>query len=133
MEKLVAKIPKGLIIVIFTYLVCIIAILPLRNLGYDDDFAYHHTVNNFLNTGVLKISQWSGPSAIFTTYWGALFSKIFGFSYKTLHFSVISLFFMAVLCFYFLLREFEIDDMKAMFFTIVLFTIAPIFRYTFTF
>ena len=67
---------KGFWIVSFTYLIVVLLMLPFREVGFSDDFAYHHSVGYLVNEGVLKINNWSATSLIFQVIWGAIFSFI---------------------------------------------------------
>lgn len=131
--KLLSRIPKGLYIVIAIYIVTILALLPLHNSGFSDDFAYHHVVSNYLHTGVLKLDEWGAPSLVFQVFWAVLFSKLFGFSYITLQLSSIVLFLFGIIAFYFLLKEINVDDKKAVFFTCALFSTPLVLLYAVTF
>lgn len=103
--KVIKRVPGGFWIVTLTYLVLVLLMLPFRQLSYQDDFAFYLTVKNFLSTGVLKISEWSAPSLIFQTYWGAFFASIFGMSFKALHLSNVVLFYFGLVAFYLTLKE----------------------------
>ena len=98
-EKLM-KMEKGLLAMITIYMTVILLMLPLREVGYHMDFGYHHAVRDFLQSGILKNHTAVVPSFILQELWGALFSYLLGFSYKTLHISVIVLFFFGIIAFY---------------------------------
>jgi hypothetical protein len=124
---------KNLFIIILFFCAIAILMLPLRNQTAGDDFAYAQSVNHFLKTGDVKVSEWSGPSLIFLIFWGALFSKILGFSYTSLHFSVIVMLLVLLTVLYKLLRETGLQASKSLYFTLYFFSIPWILQFTYTF
>lgn len=132
-SKIISNIPSGLYIVTLIYLVSIVLMLPFHEMPYEDDFAYYHTVRNFLQTGNLKISEWSSASLIFQTYWGSLFSFIFGLSFKTLHLSTVVLFYFGLASFYLTLKELRFGEQKSVCFALILLTFPSLLRYTYSF
>ncbi len=127
------KIEKGFLIISLVYLFTFLVMLPLRNQTYQDDWAYALSVKNFLNTGVLKVSDWSSASLIFQIYWGSIFSKIFGASLATLQFSTITLLYIALVTFYFLLKNLGLNQTRSTFFTIILMSFPWVFNFSYTF
>ncbi|MDP3941260.1 MAG: glycosyltransferase family 39 protein [bacterium] len=115
------------------FLVLIILMLPLRNVGYEDDFSYYHTVGHFFSTGSLVVNEWIAPSFLAQAWWGYLFSHILGFSYPTLHVAVIVLSWIALNVMYLLIKEITHDNKKAFFFTAILFSYPAVLRYIFSF
>lgn len=124
---------KGFYLVTFVYLVVVATMLPFRQLGFQDDFAYYRTVENLLNTGHLKVSEWAATTLVFQSYWGAVFSTIFGFSFKTLHLSVVVLFYFGLIAFYLILREIKVSEFKSVVATIFLLAFPSTLRQAFTF
>lgn len=124
---------KWLLFIILFYVIAIALNLPLRNSGFSDDFAYHHNVLNFLATHTVKLNEWGAVSFLFQLFWGVLFSILFGFSYATLHLSVITLFFFGIVAFYYLLKEFGIESAKAAFLSCILAISPQVYRYAFSF
>ncbi len=111
---------KGFFAITAVYVGICIVMLPLYNKAYLDDFAYAQTVRNFVNTGILKISDWTAVTLIFQVFWGALFSRIFGFSLASLQLSTIVLLYFGLVAFYFILREIQLDDTISALFTLAL-------------
>jgi hypothetical protein len=62
---------------------------PFVEMPFDDDWSYAFTVRQFLATGHLVFNGWSAPLLITQAWWGALYCKIFGFSFVTLRFSML--------------------------------------------
>lgn len=107
--------------------------LPFRQLGFQDDFAYHHSVREFLNTGLVHVSEWSAPTLIFQIWWGSIFSHLFGFSYKVLHLSTVVFFYFGLIAFYLLNKELNFGEKKSTISTLFLLTFPYILRMTFSF
>ena len=127
------KMEKGLLLIITIYTIVILLMLPLREVGYHMDFGYHHAVRDFLQSGILKNHTAVVPSFILQELWGALFSYLLGFSYKTLHISVIVLFFFGIIAFYKTLRELNVSQTKSVIFTTTLLVFPHLLRFVFTF
>ena len=49
--------------------------------GLNDDWSYIHTAKDLALTGRVIYNGWSAPMIGFQAYWGALFIKLFGFSF----------------------------------------------------
>lgn len=126
-------IPVGVWVIAVIYFGVVLLMLPFREQAYQDDFAYYQTVRNFLNTGILKISEWSAASLISQVWWGALFSSIFGLSFKTLHLSTVVIFFFGLISFFLTLHELGIPQKRSVIFTLTLLSFPTIIRYVFTF
>ncbi len=107
--------------------------LPLKDQAFDDDFAYINTVERFVQTGKLTISEWAAVTMIFQAYWGALFAKIFGLSIKSLHLSTIVMLYFGLVFFYLLLRRLGLKELKATVFTLFLLGSPWVFQFTYSF
>ena len=70
---------SGLLLIILVYLFIVATMLPFRQVGFLDDFSFHHSVRNLVERGTLEINDWAQPSLISQVYWGALFAKLFAF------------------------------------------------------
>lgn len=123
----------GLILITVIYLLTILYMLPLKNQIYGDDFAYISTVKDFLDTGIVKVSEWSTASFLFQLFWGALFNKVFGYSIKTLQFSTVTIFYIALIFFYLLLKRTIKNEAHSVIFTLVLMSFPPLFFMSYTF
>ena len=62
---------------------------PWASMPFDDDWSYSFTVRRFLETGHFFYNGWSAPVIITHVLWGALFARIFGYSFVTLRFSTL--------------------------------------------
>lgn len=107
--------------------------LPLRNQGFQDDWAYIQSVRDSLASGHIIVSEWSSAALIFPVLWGTAFSKILGFSPKTLHISTQLIFYFGIIGFYFLLRRLKISNLKSVIFSIVLLSYPWVFHYSYSF
>lgn len=101
----------GILIVLFLLVVCLVN--PFRELSKDDDWAYALTVRHLLETGDYKLHDWASANMPVQIYWGALFSKLFSYSFSALRLSTLTLLFVSLIGFYFMLRDFGSDDTEA--------------------
>jgi hypothetical protein len=106
---------------------------PLYNYAYDDDFAYAKSVQMLYETGEFHLTEWTAPTLVAQVWWGVIFTKFFGFSFVSLHFSVAVLLFISLVAFYRLLCEFKVEEFTAMIFTLFLLAFPWVTLYTFTF
>lgn len=132
MKKFIEK-NKWVIIITAVYLITFLLMLPLRNTAFSDDFAYTQTVEKFVKTGKLVITDWTSSSIIFPVLWGAMFSKVFGYSIKALHAANIVLFLFGLYAFYSILREFKLSEKKSTIFTVLLLAYPWIFSFLYSF
>lgn len=123
----------NLIFLLILVLAVVVIMLPLREQTAGDDYVYALSVKHSIESGHLQVSEATAAALVFLVAWGAIFTKIFGFSLKTLQFSVIVLLPILTLAIYFLLRELKIEKNKSFFFTILFISIPFIFQYTYTF
>lgn len=130
---LLNKIPRGILVITGTYLVIVALMLPFREVGYLDDFAYNLTVKNFLHTGHLKILDWSATSLVTQVLWGAVFSLVFGFSYKTLHLATCVFLYIGLLYYYLLLKLLSFNEKQALILTLFLLSFPTLLRFSFSF
>ena len=82
-----------------------LATVPLGDFPLNDDWTYGLAVQSILQTGRLSLLPWSSANAFAQLYWGALFCRLFGFSYEVLRLSTAVLGAAGVLATYGLLRE----------------------------
>jgi hypothetical protein len=65
-------------------LVCVLVARPFANAGFDDDWSYSHVALRFAETGTVHYNGWGSPTLLFQTVWGALWIRLFGFSFNLL-------------------------------------------------
>src|SRR5688572_21224991 len=56
-----------------------------------DDWTYAWSVEHFLRTGELRMLEWSAHYPLAQIFWGALFSRLLGFSFIVLRLSTLVL------------------------------------------
>ncbi|MGD0540568.1 MAG: glycosyltransferase family 39 protein [Tepidisphaeraceae bacterium] len=70
-------------------LIAFLIVNPFAEMPFDDDWSYAFTVRRLLETGHIIYNGWSAPVLITQVYWGAMFCKVFGFSFTALRFSML--------------------------------------------
>lgn len=83
----------------------LIALRPLQNTPFIDDWTYAWSVEHLLKTGEVRVLDWSNNLNVVHVLWGALFSLPFGFSFSALRFSTWAASLLALLGLHSLLRE----------------------------
>jgi hypothetical protein len=83
-KNLVSSISCGLILVF-----CVILTYPVVELATNDDWSYAKTAQVFANTGHFVYNGWAVAMLGWQVIWGALFIKLFGFSFTVLRISTI--------------------------------------------
>ena len=68
---------------------CAIASIPRLEMGFDDDFSYIWTARAMANTGRIVYNGWATAMLGWQIYWGALFIKLFGFSFAAMRASTL--------------------------------------------
>ena len=85
----------------------VVLVNPLREgLTADDGWAYALSVRHWVETGQYKLNDWASVNMPVQIYWVGLLAKIFGYSFTLLRLSTLFLFLVAILSFYYLLRDF---------------------------
>jgi Dolichyl-phosphate-mannose-protein mannosyltransferase len=64
-------------------------VAPLRNVPIVDDWTYAWSVDHLLRTGQLRVAEISSVYPVLQVAWGALFAKLFGFSFGVLRLSTV--------------------------------------------
>lgn len=124
----------GLYALLLVMVLAILLVNPLREcLTPDDGWAYALSVRHLLETGEYKLHDWANVNMPVQIYWVGLMAKIFGYSFSILRLSTLFLFLVAVVCFYYLLREFGINDVEAALFTAAIASSPIVFFLSFTF
>ncbi len=93
----------GVICVVWTVLA--FAIDPRGDFPLQDDWAYGLPVKALTERGEIRFTDWSSPSQIAQTFWGALFSLAVGFSFTALRISTLVLGLVGLIGMYGLLRQ----------------------------
>lgn len=71
----------------------------------NDDWAYAHNVYHLSEHNTIKFSDWPAMTLLAQMYWGALFTKLFGFSFVVLRISSLVIGWIGILALYQLLLE----------------------------
>jgi len=87
---------------------------PFQNTPFIDDWTYAWPVEHFLQTGELRILDWSTSVNVTQILWGALFCIPFGFSFTALRISTFVLSLGGLCGFYLLLRELDVKRRGAL-------------------
>ena len=74
---------------VLALLVCALIINPRAETGIDDDWSYTLTARMLADTGHLVYNGWAAPMLGWQGYLGAVFIKLFGFSFSVLRWSTI--------------------------------------------
>jgi len=69
-----------------TLLVCYFVIQPYAEIGFADDWSYIKTAQLLAQTGHIVYNGWASPMLGWQLYFGALFIKLFGFSFTVVRF-----------------------------------------------
>ena len=124
---------SGLWMVLILFLMVVCLVDPLREMAIDDDWAYALTVRHLLETGEYRLHDWATANMIVQAYWGALFSKVFGFSFAALRISSLFLFGFGLAALYALLRDRGSSNPEAGLLTLALLSSPLAVRMGFTF
>jgi len=79
-------------------------ILPAWNHPFNDDWSYGFIAKTFLETGKIEFINWGEPILVSHLAWGALFARLFGFSFTSLQLSVLVLSAAGGIFFYLILK-----------------------------
>lgn len=100
--------------------------VPIAECGVNDDWSYTKTVLDLTQTGRLLYNGWGGAMLGAQAYWGALFVKLFGFSFLTVRLSVAPLAAGCAALLYVLHRRAGLSPSLAFFGTLTI-TLSPVF------
>jgi predicted membrane-bound mannosyltransferase len=78
-----------------------------------DDWTYAWSVEHFLHTGELRVLEWSAHYPLAQILWGAVFSRLLGFSFAALRLSTAALAWAGLFAFFLTLRELGIKPVLA--------------------
>ena len=81
---------------------------PFQDAPFLDDWTYAWSVEHLLQTGELRILDWSTSIHLTQILWGTLFCLPFGFSFSALRLSTWVLALLSLWGLYFLLREMDV-------------------------
>src|SRR5690349_1280438 len=87
---------RNLILIALGWTLALVILPPQHEYAIIDDWIYAGSVRNLLDTGTFVMPQQSQANLIGLTYWGAGWSKLFGFSFTTLTYSTLFFSFVAL-------------------------------------
>lgn len=102
----------GLIVLIWA--VPLVALRPLQDAPFVDDWVYAWAVEHLLRTGELKILDWSVSQNVAHVLWGALFCLPLGFSFTALRLSTWVASLLGLVGLHLLLRELGVRRVDAL-------------------
>jgi hypothetical protein len=105
---------------------CALLTSPVANMPFSDEFSYDKTALEFARTGHILYNGWATAMLGWLIPWGALFVKIFGFSFTGMRLSMLPIDAATVYLFHQILRRFGINPGNAIFATLA-FALSPIF------
>jgi hypothetical protein len=105
---------------------CALLTHPFANSPFSDEFSYDKTALEFARTGHIVYNGWATAMLGWLIPWGALFIKIFGFSFTGMRLSMLPIDAATVYLFHQTLRRFGINPSNAIFGTLA-FALSPIF------
>jgi len=95
----------------------IVAVWPVAETAYGDDSAYAHMALQVARTGHFAYNGWEAAVMIPHVYWGALFIRLFGFSFDCIRFSTFPFAVGSVILCYLLVRRAGLQAKEALFVT----------------
>ena len=92
---------------------CVLIANPTANMPFMDDFSYTKTALDFERTGHFLYNGWAVEILGWLVPWGALFIKLFGFSFTVMRLSMLPIAMAAVFLFHQILRRFGVNRQNA--------------------
>jgi hypothetical protein len=111
------------------FLICAAAFLlvdPIAQMPFQDDWSYAFSARQCAATGHLTYNGWSTAIILPHVYWGALWIRLFGFSFTVLRLSTLPLAAGSVALAYLLARQADLRP-SAAFFVAMLLAFSPLF------
>lgn len=108
-----SKTSFNLLVISLLWFIVILIVNPLREFPLNDDWAYHRTLLDLLETGKLKYEFWVGVPLLPHLFWGLLFVKIFGFSFSILKIANLIMGLAGVFVTYFIFYEYLRNSRRA--------------------
>ena len=105
---------------------CALLTNPVANMPFSDEFSYDKTALEFARTGHILYNGWATAMLGWLIPWGALFIKVFGFSFTGMRLSMLPIDAATVYLFHQILRRFGVNPGNAIFGTLA-FALSPIF------
>ena len=109
-----------------TVAACVLVTDPVADMPFSDAFSYDKTALDFVRTGHLIYNGWATAMLGWLIPWGALFIKLFGFSFTIMRLSMLPIDIATIYLFHQILRRFGINSQNAVFGTFAL-ALSPVF------
>jgi 4-amino-4-deoxy-L-arabinose transferase-like glycosyltransferase len=124
----------GLYALLLVVVLAIAFVNPLREImTADDGWAYALSVRHLVETGEYKLNDWASVNMPVQIYWVGHLAQLFGYSFILLRLSTLLLLFVAIVSFYYLLRDFGAGDVEAALLSAAVVSSPLIFFLSFTF
>ena len=124
----------GLYTLLLVVVLVVILVNPLREImTADDGWAYALSVRHLVETGQYKLNDWASVNMPVQIYWVGFLAKLFGCSFTILRLSTLLLLLVAIVSFYYLLRDFGTGDVEAALLSAAVVSSPIIFFLSFTF
>jgi len=112
---------------------CLLLAHPFLEMGFLDDWSYIKTAQVFAHTGRLVYNGWATATLGWQVLWGALFSRLFGFSFAHVRLSTLPVAMASVYLFHQILIRFGISRGSAIFGSLSLALSPPFFAMSATY
>src|SRR6185312_5966031 len=106
--------------------VCLWIAWPVSKMGFLDDWSYARTAQIYAQTGHFVYNGWATAMLGWQIVWGALFIKLFGFSFTILRVSMLPVAMATVFLFHQILLRFGVSSRNAVIGTLTL-GLSPLF------
>jgi hypothetical protein len=106
--------------------ICLWSTWPVAEIGFIDDWSYAKTAQVFAQTGHFAYNGWATAMLGWQVVWGALFIKLFGFSFTVLRLSMLPIALATIFLFHAILLRFGVNPRNAVLGTLTL-GLSPLF------
>ena len=90
---------------VFSFLLVVVFVNPVREMMFGDDFAYGLTARHLLETGKYQLHDWATANMPVQIYGAAFLAHVFGYSFTVLRCSTLIVFLIGLIAFYYLLSK----------------------------
>jgi 4-amino-4-deoxy-L-arabinose transferase-like glycosyltransferase len=105
---------RNLLIILVGWTALLFIIPPRHEYPIIDDWIYAGSVRNILETGRFVMPDWSQANLVGLSYWGLIWSKLFGFSFTTLTNSTLVMSIAALFALYGIARSLKVPPWGAL-------------------
>lgn len=126
MKEKTSSLRNGLLCCL-VFLGCYLLAWPVAKMSFVDDWSYIDTAKKFAETGHFIFNGWTNAMLGWMVPWGALWIKVFGFSFMTVKLSTLPVAIATLLLFHAVLRRFGIRSSNAVIGVLTLGAFAPVY------